>query len=697
MLKVIKSTGKKEDFKPEKLRESIIKTLSEANVHWNLNIVNNIEQRLVNYVQEQAVNGEIESDAIRDNLLYIFNSHPNKLRKAANAYKKYEEQKHENRNMREILDILSNNETDEKNENANINGYTVAGKMLHVGEEMLKIHARNHILSKDVVQAIDDGKIYIHDLNWLGTGSTTCMQIDLTKLFKDGYSTGHGSIREPSNIISATTLAAIAIQSNQNEQHGGQSIPFFDRYMAPYVTKTFNKELKKYMRYKGIVNRNGVQFQSLKQAEQQLLKDIYDIVLAETEKQTHQAMEGIVHNLCHLNSRAGSQSPFSSINFGLDTTIEGRMVSKQLLTAQMEGLGRGETPIFPILIYTLKKGINFNPEDQNYDIFKLAMECSSKRLFPTYAFVDASFNLPFYERDPEFGTVAYMGCRTRVMSNCNGREGSVGRGNASFVTINLPMLALNANGNIDKFFGELDNALDLCAKGLLERFDFQKHMLKRNFPFLMGQGIALDSDTLNDNDSVENVIKHFTLSIGFIGLAETLKVLTGKHHGESKESQKLGLRIVKYMRSYCDRRVKTDKLNWSLLATPAETYCRKSVEQIQKKYGYIDGVSDREYLTNSNHVPVYYNISIADKAKIEGPYHTLCNAGHIFYVEVDGDISKNLSAFEYILHTMSDNDIGYGAINIPIIEDSVCGHSWQGESSVCPFCGRNESDEIGGI
>ena len=362
----------------------------------------------------------------------------------------------------------------------------------------------------------------------------------------------------------------------------------------------------------------------------------------------------------------------------------------------MAGLGKHETPIFPILIYTLKKGVNFEKGDPNYDIFRLAMECSSKRLFPTYAFVDASFNLPYYERDPYYGIINTMGCRTRVMANVNGREGAFGRGNISFTSINLPLLALRAKGNVDKFFKELDYALEIADKELLERYEGQCQNRKYNFPSLMEQGIWLGSDDLAPTDEIRDVIKQGTLSIGFVGLAECLIALTGKHHGESQESDELGYSIIKYMRDYCDKRVKETHLNFSCLGTPAETYCKTALEQARKQFGIIPGVTDRAYFTNSSHIPVWYNISIADKARIEGKYHNLENAGHIFYCEVDGDISKNIDAFENILHIMSDADVGYGAVNIGVVECTVCGYSWRdgSDNHICPNCGRDEREPI---
>lgn len=625
------------------------------------------------------------------------------FRKVAKGYQEYREKRTKERELKTVLEILSNEATDEKNDNANINGYTPSGRHLHISEDVIKSYMKNYFFSKDVADAINAGIIYPHDLGW-GTTTMTCVQIDIPKLFKNGFSTGHGYLREPSNIKTAFLQSAIAIQSNQNDMWGGQSIPQYDFALAPYVLKSYKKHLKKLYAYEHAKTHDSADAEMI--AKIDALTSINDVIpeleymckaaLANTEEDTYQGAESLVHNLNSMASRAGSQVPFSSLNFGLDTSPEGRMVASNLLKAQMSGLGRHETPIFPILIYTLKKGVNFEKEDPNYDIFRLAMECSSKRLFPTYCFVDASFNLPYYEKDPYYGAIQTMGCRTRIMANVNGREGAFGRGNISFTSINLPMLALRAKGNIDKFFKELDYALEIADKELLERYEGQCQNRKYNFPSLMEQGIWLGSDDLGPTDEIRDVVKQGTLSIGFVGLAETLVCLTGKHHGESQESDELGYKIIKYIRDYCDKRVKETHLNFSCLGTPAETYCKTALEQTRKQFGIVPGVTDRAYFTNSSHIPVWHDISIAEKAKIEGKYHNLENAGHIFYCEVSGDISKNIDAFEQILHTMSDADVGYGAVNIPIVECPICYHSFRGSSDVhvCPNCGYDELEGI---
>lgn len=703
-IKVIKRNGNVVDFNEEKIRNAITKgfldygEITEEKKIFIKDVIKDIQ------TEAQKYTDGIEVEEIQD--IIVAKMRKAGFRKVAKGYQEYREKRAKARELSNVLDILSNEATEEKNDNANVNGYTPSGRHLHISEDVIKSYMKNYFFSKDVTEAINAGIIYPHDLGW-GTTTMTCVQIDLPKLFKDGFSTGHGYLREPSNIKTAFLQSAIAIQSNQNDMWGGQSIPNYDYALAPYVLKTFKKHLKKLLAYEDAKKHESASIaleSLLKQVDE--IKSIEDVIpgyeyicktaYAYTKEDTFQGAESLVHNLNSMASRAGSQVPFSSLNFGIDTSPEGRMVSEYLLKAQMAGLGKHETPIFPILIYTLKKGVNFEKGDPNYDIFRLAMECSSKRLFPTYAFVDASFNLPYYERDPYYGIINTMGCRTRVMANVNGREGAFGRGNISFTSINLPLLALRAKGNVDKFFKELDYALEIADKELLERYEGQCQNRKYNFPSLMEQGIWLGSDDLAPTDEIRDVVKQGTLSIGFVGLAECLIALTGKHHGESQESDELGYSIIKYIRDYCDKRVKETHLNFSCLGTPAETYCKTALEQARKQFGIIPGVTDRAYFTNSSHIPVWYNISIADKARIEGKYHNLENAGHIFYCEVDGDISKNIDAFENILHIMSDADVGYGAVNIGVVECTVCGYSWRdgSDNHICPNCGRDEREPI---
>ncbi|WP_131082559.1 anaerobic ribonucleoside triphosphate reductase, partial [Clostridioides difficile] len=544
----------------------------------------------------------------------------------------------------------------------------------------------------------------------LNMGTLTCCQIDVKKLFNGGFSTGHGFLREPQDIISYGALAAIAIQSNQNDQHGGQSIPFFDYGLAEGVYKTFKKfyigNLAKALKlFKGIENNDVIKnivYNTEKETNQKVgLKrdelylnlekekliqtfDIDDELVnkmqnfafeesyRETDKKTYQSMEAFIHNLNTMHSRAGAQVPFSSVNFGTDTSEEGRMVTKNLLLSQERGLGNGETPIFPILIFKVKEGINLNPEDPNYDLFKLSCRVSAKRLFPNFSFLDAPFNAKYYKKGEPDTEATYMGCRTRVLSNVCGSETVSGRGNISFTTVNLPRLGIkhgiinNEKANLDGFFEELDEKINLIIEQLLERLEVQGNKKMKNFPFLMGQGVWKGSDDLGPEDTLKEVIKQGTLTIGFIGLAECLIALIGKHHGESKEAQELGLKIVSHMRHKMDEATDKYKLNFSLMGTPAEGLSGRFTKIDKKVYGEIKGITDKEYYTNSFHVPVYYNISAYDKIEIEAPYHELTNAGHITYVELDGDPSDNLEAFETVIKAMKDLGIGYGSINHPV-------------------------------
>lgn len=418
----------------------------------------------------------------------------------------------------------------------------------------------------------------------------------------------------------------------------------------------------------------------------------------ETDKKTYQSMEAFIHNLNTMHSRAGAQVPFSSVNFGTDTSEEGRMVTKNLLLSQERGLGNGETPIFPILIFKVKEGINLNPEDPNYDLFKLSCRVSAKRLFPNFSFLDAPFNAKYYKKGEPDTEATYMGCRTRVLSNVCGSETVSGRGNISFTTVNLPRLGIkhgiinNEKANLDGFFEELDEKINLIIEQLLERLEVQGNKKMKNFPFLMGQGVWKGSDDLGPEDTLKEVIKQGTLTIGFIGLAECLIALIGKHHGESKEAQELGLKIVSHMRHKMDEATDKYKLNFSLMGTPAEGLSGRFTKIDKKVYGEIKGITDKEYYTNSFHVPVYYNISAYDKIEIEAPYHELTNAGHITYVELDGDPSDNLEAFETVIKAMKDLGIGYGSINHPVDRDPICGFSGVITSNICPVCGRNEDE-----
>lgn len=625
-------------------------------------------------------------------------------------------------------------DADIKRENANIDADTAMGTMLKYGSEGSKYFITSHILPKDIAVAHMDGDIHIHDMDFYML-TETCCQIDLLKLFKNGFSTGHGYLREPNDIRSYAALACIAIQANQNEMHGGQAVPMFDYCMAPGVAKTYHKQYYKALGYyfnamldmkledasllckkieqslpikismstadkfgKLLVDflpkhQREHNYQEInEQTTQMAHKFAINTAWNETNAATYQAMEAFIHNLNTMNSRAGAQVPFSSINYGTDTSPEGRMAMRNLLLATDAGLGDGETPIFPVQIFKVKEGVNYEKDDPNYDLFRLAMKTSAKRLFPNFSFLDAPFNKKYYKPNDYNSEVAYMGCRTRVMGNVYDptREVTCGRGNLSFTSINLPRLAIEAKGDINKFYKSLDDMIDLVIRQLLHRFKIQCAKIGKNYPFLMGQNIWLDSDNIGEYDTVSEVLRHGTLTVGFIGLAETLKALIGKHHGESAEAQKLGLAIIGHMRKRMDDEAQKTKLNFSLIATPAEGLSGRFVKIDRKIYGSIPGVTDREYYTNSFHIPVYYPISAYKKIQLEAPYHNLTNGGHISYIEMDGDPTKNLTAFEAIIRCMHDNGIGYGSVNHPVDRDPVCGYTGI-INGVCPKCGRSEA------
>jgi ribonucleoside-triphosphate reductase len=659
------------------------------------------------------------------------------LAQAAKAYILYRAERTRAREMNTRLmktyDEITNRASKESNlkrDNANINGDTAMGAMLKYGSEGAKIYNEMYILKPVHAKAYNDGYIHIHDFDFY-TLTTTCCQIDVKKLFKDGFCTGHGFLREPNDIASYSALACIAIQSNQNDQHGGQSVPNFDYGLSEGVRKTFvkkyNDNLKRALEFEdgrsdfvedkvnaanseiaerlGLVPTIAGDNDFCKEQAVALERDFHRTLVAksqkfalkhaldETERATYQAMEAFIHNLNTMHSRAGAQVPFSSINYGTDTSPEGRMVMRNIMLATEAGLGYGETPIFPIQIFKVKEGINYNPGDPNYDLFKLACRVSAKRLFPNFSFIDAPFNLKYYKEGKPETEIAYMGCRTRVIGNVydQSRETVYGRGNLSFTSINLPRLAIESCQNVPEFYSKLDGMVDICIDQLLDRFEIQCRKKVRNFPFLMGDGVWLDSDKLGADDEVREVLKHGTLTVGFIGLAECLKSLIGEHHGQSVRAQRLGIEIVKHMRQRMDDASQKYKLNFSLLGTPAEGLSGRFVELDKKRFGLIPGVTDREYYTNSFHVPVYFPISAYEKIKLEAPYHEFTNGGHITYIELDGDPTKNLDAFESVIRCMKESGVGYGAINHPVDLDTVCGFNGI-IGDTCPKCGRDEED-----
>ena len=734
---IIKRDGRVVLYDQNKIAGAILKALEvsgDGNAADAARVANDVQRILESTYSSEAPGIEVIQDTVEQQLMnHGFNA-------AAKAYILYRANRtrarEANTALMKTIDEITNIDariSDMKRDNANIDGNTAMGSMLQIGSAGAKKYNEMYLLRPEHAQAYRDGDIHIHDFDFYSL-TTTCCQIDILKLFHGGFSTGHGYLREPQGIQSYGALAAIAIQSNQNDQHGGQSIPNFDYGMAEGVGKTYRKTYVR-MLTEAVEDRVDLEDavlpvkQAVAAAEQACAQPArlenspeFDATVVQelctrfplnekdaqrliararkrayelTDRETYQAMEGFVHNLNTMHSRAGAQTPFSSINYGTDTSPEGRMVIRNILLALDAGLGHGETCIFPIHIFKVKEGVNYNESDPNYDLFRLSCKVSAKRLFPNYTFLDSPFNLQYYVPGRPETEVATMGCRTRVMGNVYdpSRQIAYSRGNLSFTSINLPRLALESQGNEGLFYEKLEAMLELVAQQLLDRFEIQASKRIYNYPFLMGQGIWLDSEKLSLQDDLREVLKHGTLSIGFIGLAETLTALYGCHHGQDENIQKKGLEIIGFMRDYCDKKSQAMKMNFTLLATPAEGLSGRFIRMDQKRYGKVKGVTDREYYTNSFHIPVWHPISAYDKIRLEAPYHALCNAGHISYVELDGDTAKNVEAFESIVRCMHDFGVGYGSINHPVDRDPICGYVGV-IGDVCPRCGRREGEEI---
>jgi len=733
---IVKRDGRKVTFELDKVTQALKKAFMSVgdakDEEYCAKIADDIaEEAYFRYNYSPTV--EQIQDIVEE--ILVKHNHP----RVAKAYILYRAERNRVREMNtrlmkiyEDITFSDSKESDRKRENANVNGDTAMGTMLQYGAAGAREFNQLFVLNPDHAKAHAEGDIHIHDMDFL-TMTTTCCQIDIVKLFSSGFETGHGFLREPKDIASYSALACIAIQSNQNDQHGGQSIPNFDYGLAVGVKKTFHRrysqnlsrilealtdsdienldenvnEIRKNLlgketiltmcEYEDYLVKEAVELKKIgfkdaelvKKAQARAIKN----ALKETDRATYQAMEALIHNLNTMHSRAGAQTPFSSINYGMDTSAEGRMVIKNILLALEAGLGKGETPIFPIHIFRVKEGVNYNKGDVSYDLFKLACKVSAKRLFPNFAFVDAPYNLAMYKEGQPETEVAYMGCRTRVIANVYDRENETtfGRGNLNFTSINLPRIAIRANGNLTWFYRELDKKMSLCIDQMFERFKIQCKKKVKNFPFLMGQGIWIGSDGLGEEDEIGEILKHGTLSLGFIGLAETLTALIGKHHGESEEAQKLGIEIITTMRKRLDEESAKTKLNYTLLATPAEGLSGRFVGMDAKIFGEIQGVTDRDYYTNSFHIPVHYKISAFDKIRLEAPYHAMTNAGHITYVEFDGDMVKNTETFEKIIRHMKECGVGYGSINHPVDRDPACGYTGI-INDECPQCHRREKE-----
>ena len=735
---IVKRDGRKVSFNEDKIANAIRKALisvhpdDKSTSQHEEEVVEKLTRKVVSEIEKQNLEEpsvENTQDLIEKVLIQA------DLADEAKNFILYRQNRSNVRNYNTDLtriyrDLTSKStaDMDLKRENANIDANAPMGLMLRFGSEGAKDYVRRYVLRPEHSIAHARGDIHIHDLDFYML-TINCCQIGLKDLFKRGFSTGHGFLREPQSIQSAAALSCIAIQSNQNDMHGGQSIPLFEYDLAPYVAVSYAKHLCKVVCI--CLRNDSANVDNLKQYCKELYEKYntnlsdevqalikakvietlkvadpdhdhsadYDYIMSEaiklTERETYQAMEALIHNLNSMQSRAGAQVPLSSINYGTGTMPEHRMIMKNVLLATDAGLGGGETPIFPVQIFKVKDGINTKKGDPNFDLFELACKVSAKRLFPNFSFLDAPYNAQYYKEGHPETEVALMGCRTRVVSNYYDKTKEVipGRGNLSFTTINLPRLAIEAHGSISKFFESLDKLINMVFVQLMDRFEIIAKKQVLNYPFLMGQGVWVGSERLDPEDYIEDVIKNGTMSVGFIGLAECLVALIGKHHGESKEAYDLGYKILKHMRDLCDQHTVDTGLNFSLFSTPAEGLSGRFVKIDKKIYGEIKGVTDRDYYTNSFHVPVYYNISAADKIRIEGPFHELCNAGSISYVEMDGDLTKNVEAFEKVILWMKECGVGYGSINHPVDRCPVCNYVGV-IGDTCPRCGRRDGEGV---
>lgn len=607
-----------------------------------------------------------------------------------------------------ISDIIAAKKNDITRENANMNADTPAGMMMKIASERSKEYVMDYLLSPDVKKLVEDNILHIHDMDYYPSRSLTCVQSPINKMLNGGFRAGHGESRPAKRIETASVMACISLETTQNEQHGGQSIPAFDFYMAPFVRKTYIEEVKKLevlfgdlsILYDAKIDEYEIKdimtwANGVKKYQQQAINMTVDRV--------HQAMEAFIHNMNQIHSRGGNQVVFSSINYGTDTSAEGRCVIRELLKSTYRGVGNGSTAIFPIQIWKKKRGVNFLPNDPNYDLYQFACKVTAKRFFPNFINLDAPYNVhdQWHEDDPERYKyeVATMGCRTRVFENRHGEKSSIGRGNLSFSTINLVGLALSVrhlpyDQRLRDFMFKLDESIELTGKQLYERYKFQCTAMAKQFPLLMS-GMWLDSEKLNPEDEVRDVLKHGTLGIGFIGLAECLIALVGKHHGEDEEAQRLGLDIISHFKEQVDALALKYNLNYSVLATPAEGLSGKFTKKDKIKYGIIEGVTDKDYYTNSNHVPVYYKCSATHKAQVEAPYHPLTRGGHIFYVELDGDATHNVEAVMDVVNLIDKYDIGYGSINHNRNRCLDCGYEDASKDlKICPHCGGERIDRL---
>ena len=702
---VVKRDGRIVGFNEQKIMAAIRKAMLHTDKGEDASLIEQITDH-ISYRGKSQMSVEAIQDAIELELM------KSARKDVAQKYIAYRNQRNIARKAKTrdvFMSIVNAKNNDITRENANMNADTPAGMMMKFASETTKPFVDDYLLSEESRDAVMHNYLHIHDKDYYPTKSLTCVQHPLDIILQHGFTAGHGSSRPAKRIETAAVLACISLETCQNEMHGGQAIPAFDFYLAPYVRMSYQEEVK-----------------NLEKLTGEDLKDLYDAPIDDYEEKpldglegkarleqhainktvnrVHQAMEAFIHNMNTIHSRGGNQVVFSSINYGTDTSAEGRCIMREILQSTYQGVGNGETAIFPIQIWKKKRGVNYLPEDRNYDLYKLACKVTARRFFPNFLNLDATFNQNEKWRadDPERykWEIATMGCRTRVFEDRWGEKTSIARGNLSFSTINIVKLAIECMGienkqqRIDMFFAKLDNLLDITAKQLDERFQFQKTAMAKQFPLLM-KYLWVGADKLEPTDTIESVINHGTLGIGFIGLAECLKALIGKHHGESEEAQELGLKIVTYMRDRANEFSEQYHHNYSVLATPAEGLSGKFTKKDRKEFGIIPGVTDRDYYTNSNHVPVYYKCTALKKAQVEAPYHDLTRGGHIFYVEIDGDATHNPSVIASVVDMMDKYNMGYGSVNHNRNRCLDCGYeNADANLEVCPKCGSHHIDKL---
>ena len=702
---VVKRDGRVVIFDKRKIVDAVLKAMDVTEQGEDIVLAAEIASA-VSKIEAESMSVE----EIQDHVEYeLMNSTRKEVAKKYIAYRNQRNLARKAKSREIFQEIIDAQATEITRENANMNADTPAGMMMKFASESTKSYVDECLLADEVKEAVQNNYIHIHDKDYYPTKSLTCIQHPLDKILEDGFFAGHGESRPAKRIETASILGCISMETVQNEMHGGQAIPAFDFYMAPFVRRSFQEELDK------IGEINGEDYSRLYNTDidDYIRRDLVGIqgddrviqhAINMTVSRVHQSMEAFVHNMNSIHSRGGNQVVFSSINYGTDTSPEGRCVIREILNTTYEGVGNGSTAIFPIQIWKKKRGVSYLPEDRNYDLYKFACKVSARRFFPNFVNLDAPFNHHelWKPEDPKRyqWEVATMGCRTRVFENRFGPKTSIGRGNLSFTTVNIVKLAIECMGipnqedRIHEFFNRLSWVLDMAAKQLNDRFNFQKTALKKQFPLLMG-ALWLDSEKLGDNDSIEPVINHGTLGIGFIGLAETLIALCGKHHGESPEAQELGLRIVTFMKDKVGEYCEKYRHNYSVLATPAEGLAGRFTRGDKKKFGIIPGVTDKDYYTNSNHVPVYYKCTPKHKAEIEAPYHALTGGGHIFYVEIDGDATHNPEAIMTIVDLMDKYNIGYCSVNHNRNRCMDCGFENADENlEKCPHCKSTKIDKL---